>query len=125
MSIDPILLLQSNQHDPVLGRVSSHLLSLLEKAPFKVIQSKGGGMSSKAVADIWQTRRRHKGFKKNTFEGLDESIARLQREDVEVHLVVIDAINYSASVWITNDLRLQALILYTAEGPRDYLPVSS
>jgi hypothetical protein len=67
-----------------------------------VTQPSGGGQSSFDIAETYRLRMSLDKFKKENFSGLEESIECLSRDDVTVHLCVVESENGVIALWLTD-----------------------
>jgi hypothetical protein len=103
MSLDAMEFLRRWQDEPTLGPIARQAVRFLDGLEYNVLQSPGAGQSSFSVAKMYEIRKRLKGFKTDAFSGLQESIASLQRQDVKVHLCLIETGKGLISIWFTDE----------------------
>lgn len=86
-----------------VDQIAKLALKFIESADDKSFHLSGPGQSSLSIAKIYKIRMKHKTFRPEAFEGLEQSIEALDAKDVIVRLAAVETDKGVVSVWLNGD----------------------
>jgi hypothetical protein len=110
MNIDLIDMLSKHRDDPGMGSIVSEALRFIEGSTLTSQSISTGLQSSMYVADLYQLRKRI-GSVKESLCGLNESIASLGRQDVQVGFGMLKSDLGIVLIWYTDEEHYPAGIM--------------
>jgi carbonic anhydrase len=89
--------------DARFGNLARKALQFAGGSQAKITHTADAGQSSLWVAKMYRIRMSLSKFKKDRFEGLQESIEALSEREVRVQLYVVETEQVLMSIWLEND----------------------
>jgi hypothetical protein len=120
MSDDLIKIIATLLDDPRWGAVAEEALRFIDASPLNSQHSATQGQSSTAVAEMYKLRKKIGNIEDGTICGLDETIASLGEQDVEVRLGVIETDRGWVALWLVDDQNYPAgIMILKSKSPAD------